>query len=148
MGASPVPPKRRKAEPAQPPNASPPYHHGIFVDSGPPPNPCHSDEARSAKEESAVSRLRKSCRHRASTPVSFCRYSLRPKPKFALLQTRSGERMQPTAQAVGSCRHVAPARRGERNARIICSTSGIKRVTIRKLPPTPQNRPQSPQSIH
>jgi hypothetical protein len=42
-GASPVPPKRSKAELTQPPNS---YRQ--------PPNPCHSDAARSAKEESAV----------------------------------------------------------------------------------------------
>jgi hypothetical protein len=39
MGASPVPPKRSEAEPAQPPNASLPYHHRIFVDPAPPSNP-------------------------------------------------------------------------------------------------------------
>jgi len=38
-GASPVPPKQSEAELAQP------------------PNPCHSHEARSAKEKSAVSPL-------------------------------------------------------------------------------------------
>jgi hypothetical protein len=43
MGASPVPPRRSKAELTQPLNS---YRQL--------PHPCHSDAARSAKEESAV----------------------------------------------------------------------------------------------
>jgi hypothetical protein len=57
--------------------------------------------------------------------------------QFAISQPRSGARIQPTAQAVGSCQHVAPAPKGRKKR------PGIKGVTIRKLPPTHQNHPQS-----
>jgi len=62
-GASPVPPKRSKAEPTQPPNS---YRENL----------CHSDAARSAKEESAVLRPRNSSRQRINEEYDASAYTL------------------------------------------------------------------------
>ena len=125
MGAAPVPPKRSEAEPTPLPNPShprrPPNPHSAIQ----PPTPCHSDEAR---PDTAFAKSR----------------------QFAIPQPRSGARIQLTAQAVGSCWHVAPAPKGERNARESRELlSGNSHRHIKIIPNLLQSIPHPPeQPLH
>src|SRR5260370_17518746 len=91
MGASPVPPKRSKAEPAPPPNPAPPG--SVESSSFHPPKPRVIPTKRGAPRGNLLSFAYEEADAIEHPPPSwFCRCSLRQKPDFALLQPRSGEK--------------------------------------------------------
>jgi hypothetical protein len=145
MGASPVPAKRSKAEPTPLPNPSHPANQRILIVPSQ-PQPLVIPTKREAPRRNLLSFAWK--KPSQSNIHSRLILQAQPAPKnreFAIPQPRSGARMQPTAQAVGSCWHVAPAPKGRKKETPESFTphQGIKRVTIRKLPPPHQNHPQS-----
>src|SRR5437660_2234482 len=142
MGASPVPPKRSEAEPTPLPNPSHPANHRILMFHPTPQTLVSPPKASSARKESAVLHLRELPQSNIH-PASFGGHSLRQKQSSPFPSREAAQEFSPQRKLWVSW-HIAPAaKRRKKRPNHLLPHQGIKRVTIRKLPPTHQNHPQS-----
>src|SRR5437660_338236 len=142
MGASPVPPKRSEAEPTLLPNPSHPANHRTLrVPSN--PNPLSFRRSAQRQEGICCPSPKKKLPQSNIHPVSFGGHSLRQKQSSPFPSREAAQEFSPQRKLWVSW-HIAPAaKRRKKRPNHLLPHQGIKRVTIRKLPPTHQNHPQS-----
>jgi hypothetical protein len=117
MGASPVPPKRSKAEPTPLPNPSHPANHRILI-VPPQPQPLVIPTKREAPRRNLLSFAWKKPSQSNIHPVSFCRHSLRPKAESSPFPSReAAQECSPQHKLWVAAGMLLQPRRGERKKR-------------------------------